>query len=107
MAWKRERAPPIDTAARFVANRSHRARRPHKNPTWESSMKNHGLLLSKFGLALGLATGLAAGASHTATAGVPFPRASTPAPLDLGAASALSGNQQITVSVALPLRDSA
>ena len=70
-------------------------------------MKNHGLLLSKFGLALGLATGLAAGASHTATAGVPFPRASTPAPFDLGAASTLSGNQQITVSVALPLRDSA
>ncbi|HEY0340708.1 MAG TPA: protease pro-enzyme activation domain-containing protein, partial [Steroidobacteraceae bacterium] len=69
-------------------------------------MKNHGLLLSRFWLALGLATGLA-GATHTATAGVPFPRASTPAPLDLGAASPVSGNQQITVSVALPLRDSA
>ena len=81
-------------------------------------MKTRGLRLPtlwptlgrKFWLTLGLTTGLA-GALYSATgvaaASAPYPRASTPAPLDLGSAQALSGNQLITVSVALPLRDTA
>ena len=77
-------------------------------------MKTRGLLSPiffwpRFCLTLGLATGLA-GTLHTTAAGAasaPYPRASTPAPLDLGSAQALSGNQLITVSVALPLRDTA
>jgi kumamolisin len=39
--------------------------------------------------------------------GTPYPRAATPAPLDLGTAQAVLGNQTITATVALPLRDCA
>src|SRR6202012_2155447 len=65
-------------------------------------MKHNGRRSLRLWLALGLATGLAG-----AALGAPYPRASTPAPMDLGTAQALSGNQSITVSVALPLRDTA
>jgi len=61
-------------------------------------MKNYGRLL----LALGLATGL----SGTALA-TPYPNAATPAPADLGTAGTVLGNSSLTVSVALPLRDTA
>ena len=60
-------------------------------------MKNYGRLL--------LTVGLAAGLSSTAFA-APYPGTATPAPTDLGAAQAVLGNQSLTVSVALPLRDS-
>jgi kumamolisin len=56
----------------------------------------------RFWLTLGIATGLAGAAF-----GAPYPRASTPAPMDLGTAQTILGNQSITVSVALPLRDTA
>src|ERR1700742_3599635 len=65
-------------------------------------MKHNGRRSLRLWLALGLAPGLAG-----AALGAPYPRASTPAPMDLGTAQALSGNQLITVSVALPLRDTA
>ena len=65
-------------------------------------MKHRGPRLPRFWLTLGLAAGLA-GAALSA----PYPTASTPAPLDLGSAQAVLGNQSITVSVALPLRDTA
>ena len=65
-------------------------------------MKHHGRRSLRFWLTLGIATSLSGAAF-----GAPYPSASTPAPLDLGAASAVLGNQSITVSVALPLRDSA
>ena len=61
-------------------------------------MKNYGRLL----LALGVATGF--GGTALAT---PYPGAATPAPADLGTAQAVLGNSTITVSVALPLRDTA
>jgi kumamolisin len=64
-------------------------------------MKNSGRRLPRFWLTLGLATGLAGIAF-----GAPYPSASTPAPLDLGTARAVLGNESITVSVALPLQDS-
>jgi len=59
-------------------------------------MKNYGRLL--------LTVGLAAGLTSTALA-APYPGNATPAPADLGAAQAVLGNQSLTVSVALPLRD--
>ena len=65
-------------------------------------MKYHGRRSLRFWLTLGIATSLG-----SAAFGAPYPSASTPAPLDLGAAQAVLGNQAITVSVALPLRDSA
>jgi kumamolisin len=61
-------------------------------------MKHYGRLL----LTLGLASGL----SGTALA-TPYPSALTPAPADLGTAQAVLGNSAITVSVALPLSDTA
>ena len=61
-------------------------------------MKIPGRLL----LVLGLATGMA-----SAAFGAPYPRATTPTPADIGAARSVSGNQPLTVTVALPLRDSA
>ena len=61
-------------------------------------MKHYGRLL----LTLGLASGL----SGTALA-TPYPSALTPAPADLGTAQAVLGNSAITVSVALPLNDTA
>src|ERR1700733_14370365 len=64
-------------------------------------MKHRGPRLPRFCLTLGLATGLAGAAF-----GAPYPSASTPAPLDLGTAQTVLGNQSLTVSVALPLRDS-
>jgi kumamolisin len=73
-----------------------------KNPTWESSMKNSGRRHCRFWLTLGLATGFAG-----AVFGAPYPRASTPVPSDLGTALSVLGNQSLTVSVALPLRDTA
>jgi kumamolisin len=65
-------------------------------------MMNSGRVLPRFWLTLGLATGLAGAAF-----GAPYPRVSTPAPLDLGTAVAVLGNQSLTVSVALPLQDTA
>lgn len=65
-------------------------------------MKNCGRRSLRFWLTLGIASSLGGAAF-----GAPFPSASTPAPLDLGTAQAVSGNQSITVSVALPLRDTA
>ena len=53
-------------------------------------------------LVLGLATGMASTAF-----GAPYPRATTPAAADLGTAQSVLGNQSLTVTVALPLRDSA
>jgi kumamolisin len=77
-------------------------------------MKTRGLRLPpffwpRFWLTLELATGLAGAlySAAAAAASAPYPRASTPAPLDLGSAQAISGNQLISVSVALPLRDTA
>ena len=61
-------------------------------------MKITGRLL----LVLGLATGMASTAF-----GAPYPRATTPAAADLGTAQSVLGNQSLTVTVALPLRDSA
>ena len=61
-------------------------------------MQSYGRLL----LALGVATGF--GGTALAT---PYPGAATPAPADLGTAQAVLGNSTITVSVALPLRDTA
>ena len=61
-------------------------------------MKITGRLL----LVLGLATGMASVAF-----GAPYPRATTPAAADLGTAQSVLGNQPLTVTVALPLRDSA
>ena len=61
-------------------------------------MKLTGRLL----LVLGLTTGMA-----SAAFGAPYPRATTPAAADLGTARLVSGDQQLTVTVALPLRDTA
>jgi kumamolisin len=61
-------------------------------------MKSYGRLL----LALGIATGFG-GTAHA----TPYPSATIPAPADLGTAQAVLGNSTITVSVALPLRDTA
>jgi kumamolisin len=63
-------------------------------------MKNSGRRLPRFWLTLGLATGLAGAAF-----GAPYPSASTPAPMDLGTAQSVLGNESLTVSVALPLQD--
>jgi kumamolisin len=57
----------------------------------------------KIGGRLLLLLGLTAGAAF----GAPYPRVTTPAATDLGTAQAVSGNQTLTVTVALPLRDSA
>src|ERR1700733_12149201 len=65
-------------------------------------MKHHGRRSLRFWLTFGIATSLG-----SAAFGAPYPSAATPAPLDLGAAQVVLGNQSITVSVALPLRDSA
>jgi kumamolisin len=65
-------------------------------------MKNNGRRSCRFWLTLGLATGFAGAAF-----GAPYPRAATPAPSDLGTALSVSGNQSLTVSVALPLPDTA
>jgi kumamolisin len=65
-------------------------------------MKHRGPWLPRFCLTLSLATGLA-----SAAFGAPYPGAATPAPLDLGSAQSVLGNQSLTVSVALPLRDTA
>ncbi len=65
-------------------------------------MKNRGRRPYRFWLTLGLAAGCAGAAF-----GAPYPRASTPAPSDLGTAESVSGNQSLTISVALPLQDTA
>src|SRR5581483_11467617 len=51
-------------------------------------------------LALGLTAGLVGAAGA-----VPYPSASTPAAADLGAARAVLGDESISATVALPLRD--
>jgi kumamolisin len=65
-------------------------------------MKNCGRRSPRFWLTLGLAAGFAGAAF-----GAPYPRATTPAPSDLGTAQSVLGNQSLTVSVALPLQDTA
>ena len=53
-------------------------------------------------LALGLTAGLV-----SAAGAAPYPNASTPAPADLGASRAVLGDESISATVALPLRNTA